>query len=316
MKMPSVEWREIIAPDEDARFVRQGKLIAAAHARKNSRHGKGRFLHRKEIIGASGTFEVYRDLPDYAAQGIFRSPGICPAIVRLSNGAMDIQANTTPDIRGFALRIAGISGPAALGGDADHQDFLLINHDIFGARDSDEFVAMAASAARGKLALIWHLLRTNGFSSALAKLKALAAKLAKPFAGYAAEAFNTAVPHKNGPYAVKVILTPLEPSRAAGTDYADDIRKRITAGPLHYETSLQFFTDEKTTPIEDNVTPWPLLETPVAPVGRLTLVQADVPVENLSFDPWGGLEDHRPLGEVMRARKSAYHLSAKARRPA
>ena len=84
----------------------------------------------------------------------------------------------------------------------------------------------------------------------------------------------------------------------------------------HTEMSLQFFTDEKTTPIEDNVTPWPLLETPVAPVGRLTLVQADVPVENLSFDPWGGLEDHRPLGEVMRARKSAYHLSAKARRPA
>jgi hypothetical protein len=316
MKTPSVEWREIVAPDEEARFARQAELIRAAHAIKNGRYGKGRFLHRKEIIGASGTFEVYSDLPEHAAQGIFRSPASHPAIVRLSNGAFDIQANTTPDIRGFALRIGDVSGPAALGGTADHQDFLLINHDVFGARDSDEFVGMAASAARGKLALIWHLLRTSGLSAALGKLKALAAKLGKPFAGYAAETFNTAVPHKNGPYAVKVLLTPLEPSAAVGADYGEDIRKRIAAGPLRYEMSLQFFTDEDATPIENNTTPWPMNDTPIVAVGRLTLTEAGVSVENANFDPWGGLEDHRPLGEVMRSRKSAYHLSAKARRSA
>lgn len=314
MKNASSEWREIISPDEEARFARQGELIAVAQGLMNKRYGKGRFLHRKEIFGASGTFEVFGNLPDCAAQGIFRSPGIYPAIVRMSNGAVEIQANTKPDIRGFALRIGGVSGPAALGGNADHQDFLLINHDVFGARDSDEFVGIATSAARGKLALVWHLLRTSGVSAALAKLKALAGKLGKPFAGYAAETFNTAVPHKNGPYAAKVILKPVEPSPAVGTAYADDIRERIAAGPLLYDLSLQFFTDEKTTPIEDNVTPWPEGQTPIVPVGRLALVGVDAAVENLSFDPWGGLEDHRPLGEVMRARKSAYHLSAKLRR--
>jgi len=316
MKAPSVEWREIVAPDEAARFARQGELIAAAHGLKNKRYGKGRFLHRKEILGASGTFEVYAGLPAHAAHGVFRSPGLCPATVRLSNGAVDIQANRAPDIRGLAIRIGGVAGPAALGGTADHQDFLMINHDVFGARDSTEFVEIAVSAAKGKLALIWHLLRTNGVSAALVKLKGLAAKLGKPFAGYAAETFNTTLPHRNGPYAVKVLLRPLDPSPASGTDYEEDIRRRIAAGPLQYEMSLQFFIDEKTTPIEDNVTPWPMAETPVVPVGRLSLVEADIPVDGLSFDPWGGLEDHRPLGEVMRARKSAYHLSAKARRPA
>lgn len=316
MKTPSVEWREIVAPDEEARFARQGALIAAAHGLKNRRYGKGRFLHRKEILGARGTLEVYGGLPDHAAHGVFRTPGLRPATVRLSNGAVDIQANSEPDIRGFAIRIGGVSGPAALGSTADHQDFLLINHDVFGARDSTEFVEVAAAAARGKLAIVWHLLRTNGLLAALTKLKGLAAKLGKPFAGYAAETFNTTLPHKNGPYAVKVILTPVAPSPATGTDYAADIRQRIAAGPLLYELSLQFFTDEKTTPIEDNMTAWPMAEAPVVPVGRLSLVEADVPVEDLSFDPWGGLEDHRPLGEVMRARKSAYHNSAKARRPA
>jgi hypothetical protein len=191
----------------------------------------------------------------------------------------------------------------------------MINHDVFGARDSTEFIEIAASAARGKPALLWHMLRTNGVAAALGKLKALAVKLGKPFAGYAAESFNTTLPHKNGPYAVKVILTPLAASPAAGTDYTEDMRRRIAAGPLDYEMRLQFFTDEKTTPIEDNVTPWPMAETPVVHVGRLSLVEADVFVEGMSFDPWGGLEDHRPLGEVMRARKSAYHVSAKARQP-
>lgn len=314
MKPASSNWREIISPDEEARFARQGRLMAAAHALKNEQYGKGRFLHRKEIIGASGTFEVFPDLPEYAAHGVFRTPAICPAVVRLSNGAFDIQANTKPDIRGFAIRINGVAGPAALGGATDHQDFMLINHDVFGVRDSTEFVEVATAAARGQLALIWHLFRTYGLSSALGKLKALATKLGKPFAGYAAETFTTAAPHKNGPYAVKILLTPVQSLPSSGKDYADDIRKRIAAGALVYRLSLQFFTDEQTTPIDDNEKAWPLAETPVIDVGKLTLTAADVPVEGLVFDPWGGLEDHRPLGEVMRARKSAYHLSAGARR--
>jgi hypothetical protein len=32
-------------------------------------------------------------------------------------------------------------------------------------------------------------------------------------------------------------------------------------------------------------------------------------VEGMKFDPWSGLAAHRPLGEVMRARKAAYHAS-------
>ena len=40
---------------------------------------------------------------------------------------------------------------------------------------------------------------------------------------------------------------------------------------------------------------------------------AGADVERLRFDPWGGLAAHRPLGEIMRARKAAYFHSQKAR---
>jgi catalase len=313
MKSPSTDWKETVAADEAARFARQGEMIRAMHARTNERYGKGRFLHRKELVGARGTFEVYSDLPEHAAHGIFSAPRILPAVVRLSNGAPHVQANAKPDIRGFALRLLEVSGPGALGRDTDHQDFLLINHDVFTARDSDEFVAVAAGAARGPLALIWHLLTTNGLGQGISKLKSLGKTIGKPFAGYAAEEFNTTLPIANGPYAVKVILRPVAPSPANGRDLQADFEEKVAAGPVAYEMSLQFYTDEATTPIENHQARWPQAETPVVPVGRLTLDAIGAEVERLAFDPWGGLADHRPLGEIMRARRQAYPVSARAR---
>jgi hypothetical protein len=36
-------------------------------------------------------------------------------------------------------------------------------------------------------------------------------------------------------------------------------------------------------------------------------------VEAAIFDPWGALMEHRPLGDVMRARKVVYYASEKER---
>jgi hypothetical protein len=37
-------------------------------------------------------------------------------------------------------------------------------------------------------------------------------------------------------------------------------------------------------------------------------------VETLSFDPWHALVEHRPLGDIMRARNVAYRVSTQARK--
>jgi hypothetical protein len=36
-------------------------------------------------------------------------------------------------------------------------------------------------------------------------------------------------------------------------------------------------------------------------------------IDRLSFSPWHATEDHRPLGNVMRARRVAYEASAELR---
>jgi hypothetical protein len=83
-----------------------------------------------------------------------------------------------------------------------------------------------------------------------------------------------------------------------------------------HELQLQFFTDEDATPIEDAAASW---RAPYVTVARLTIPPQDLEdavaakVEQARFDPWNALVEHRPLGEVMRARKAAYRASQLAR---
>ena len=313
MMAPSTAWSERIDPNEAIRFARQGEALAKLHSAKSTRFGQGRLLHRKPVIAAQATFEVLADLPSEARYGLFATPGRYPAIVRLSNGSFDVQANAKGDIRGFAVKVQGVAGPSSLGGATDHQDFLFINHELFAARTSDEFVEFAGALAKGQLALLAHLFRSHGVRGALARLKVLSATIAKPFSGFATERFNTVVPIAIGPYAARVRLTPVSPAPPARKDFEVDMRDRLASGPIAYEVALQFFTDETTTPIENPTVVWPESQSPFKTVARLILTGIAESVEGLVFDPWGGLADHRPLGEMMRARKAAYHASQKRR---
>ena len=313
MGQPSTAWREQIDPGAEARYQSHAEQLGRIQAAKSAKYGPGRFLHRKPVLALAGSFEVLPNPPPHAAHGIFAAPGRYRAIARLSNGGMEVQADSKPDVRGFAFKVAGIAGPAALGGTADHQDFLLINHESFAARTSDEFVGILPSVAKGPAALLWFMVRKFGLGAGLGRLKLLAKTLGKPFVGFAAESFNTAVPFAVGPYAAKLRIAPVKPVPAGGKDHGADMRAQIAKGPIVYDLGLQFFTDEATTPIEDPTKVWPQDQSPFLTVARLTLDRVAEDVEKLRFDPWGGLAAHRPLGEIMRARKAYYFASQKAR---
>ncbi|MGA2484410.1 MAG: hypothetical protein ABSF49_00280 [Roseiarcus sp.] len=276
---PSTAWRERIAPDEEGRFARQAEKLAPVHAAMSARYGAGRLLHRKPLLAARGTLEILDGLPDYARHGIFAAPRVYQALARLSNASGAVQPNAKPDIRGFAVKVLGVEGAAALGGAAAAQDFLFVNQTSFGARDSDEFVNLVADSRRGLPAVALGLIRRNGLVAGLRRLKRLAATVGRPFSGFASETFDTLSPFAVGPYAARARLTPVKPS----------------------------------TPIEDPTVAWDERRAPPLVVARLTLEAVEPNVEGLRFDPWGGLADHRPLGEIMRARKAAYFHSQKAR---
>lgn len=324
---PSTEWKEQILPDEAK--LHADHLIAFDEIRKikDAKFGKGRQLHRKGLLGFYGTFEVLSDIPSYAKYGLFSMPGMHDAWIRLSNGGMDRAADRTPDIRGFSIKVLGLQGQGALGGGYTNcQDFLLIQKSAFGFATSIRFVEFVLNAARGPVALFKYLFSTYGFLGGFKRLSEIAKAFKVPFSGFATEKFYTAAPFACGPYAVRARLLPAKSEAKANAEesWSNDFISHLSSGPLRFEFQLQFFTHEQTTPIEDATNEWPENVSPFVTIGVLTIpvqdtkstegVKLSEAIEAAAFDPWNALVEHRPIGEVMRARKVVYFQSQTGRK--
>lgn len=316
---PSTDWKEVVAPDEAQRFAGYARQFAELQARKSHKYGTGRGLHRKQLTAARGQLQVLGDLPAFASHGLFAQPGQYDVRVRLSNGGMDKTSDRKPDIRGFSFSVLGVQGDSALGnGPAKSQDFTLINQEKFAFPQSGEFVDFVVAASHGGGALIKFLVQRHGLLGAAKQI----AKTVKTFGGFAAHAVHSAAPIACGPYAVRVRLVPHVANGAPVTQVQDDwnaeFSARLRQQDLQWDLQLQPFVDEATTPIEDASVDWP---TPYTTVARLTLPRQDPAadptlaeqVEAAVFDPWQALAAHRPLGDVMRARKVVYFESQKGR---
>ena len=323
--VPSTEWKERIAPDEAERYAQFATQFAEIQARKSKRFGNGRTLHRKQLAAAHGTLEVLDGLPHYAHFGLFAIPHDYEVWVRLSNGGVDKAPDKMPDIRGFALRVLGVRGNSALGnGPAVSQDFTLINQEAFAFAGSTEFVEFVVAASQGNGHLLKYLVRKHGLLGVPGQLGKMIKVVKKPFTGFATETLFSALPMANGPYAVRVRLVPStangKPESGAQNDWSADFAARLRKGPLHWDMQLQFFASEQLTPIEDASVNW---TTPYSTVARLMLPQQDLDapdakafaerVEGSVIDPWQALVEHRPLGDVQRARKVVYFRSQKGR---
>jgi hypothetical protein len=319
MNTPSTTWRETIPADEESRHAKSAALIAAMQGKYSSKYGAGRALHRKPVASMRGTLEVLPNLPAAAQFGMFAESKKYDVWARLSNGGPEIKANTRPDIRGFALRILNVHGDGALGAPTDHQDFLMINHDQFASRTSDEFAGIVAAAAKSPFEVLKFMIATHGWLRSAAQVKIFTTTFLKPFSSFATEPFNTVLPHAVGPYAARVGVLPLQSGDRTARDIGADINGRLAADGVAYDLTLQFFVDESQTPIEDPTVVWDPINLPPVVVGRLTFPRQSIDlefgkqIELAKFDPWAGLAAHRPLGEIMRARKAAYFASQQAR---
>jgi hypothetical protein len=323
--IPSTRWKEVIAPDEAERHARQGQLLRQLQQRQSTRQGRGRGLHRKQLAVAQGTLEVLDGLPGFLRYGLFAEPQVLDVWVRLSNGGPRVASDAAPDVRGFAIRVWGVKGESALGiGPATCQDFTLINQEAFAFPGSEEFVNFVVAAAGSKAGFFKYLYKTYGVVGAARRLGRLVRSVGRPFSGFANENFYSAVPMACGPYAVRARLVPSASNGPADPraqrNWGLDLQQRLQTRSLHWDLQLQYFVSETHTPIENASVDWP---TPYETVARLML-----PAQNLSsdagqalalqceegvFDPWQALAEHRPLGEVQRARKVAYFESQKGR---
>jgi hypothetical protein len=324
---PRTDWKEVIPEGEEARLVAEAEAIRAVQ-----RPGL-RALHAKANAGVEGELEVLPDLSPPARAGLFSAPAKYRAYVRFSNGSTTRQPDAKGDVRGVAVKVVGVAGRKVIPGmeDAMTQDFLLIRTPTIPFRDPHEFVFFVTAAAN-PLLLLPRAIARLGFGRTFEVLPRLARSLSAPVAPLAATRWFSAAPIRYSEHAVQYELSPHDTAAPrdrppASTGYlGEELADRLKKGPVVYDFRVRFYVDAARTPIEDASVEWKEEDSPAVTVARLTLPQQDAGsprgrklaeyIETLSFDPWHALEEHRPLGAVMRARNHAYRLSTAARKAA
>lgn len=327
---PSTNWKETIPEGEDAALQRLAEALRELQRAKAQATGEvRRALHAKGNLGVEAELTVLPDLPEHLRHGLFAKPATYRAYVRYSNGSGAHQHDKAGDVRGVAVKVLGVPGKKVIPGmeDATTQDFLAIRTPSTPFRDADEFVGLVVAARSPALALPRVLFRF-GISRGFSILKQLTQGLNTKLTTLASTRYFSALPVQLGPYAMRYALSPHDAAEPAGdiktpNHLGDALAARLKERPVVYDLQVQLFVSEEKTPIEDASVEWREEDSPFVTVARLTLGKQDTSsphgkrvieaIESMSFDPWHALVEHKPLGNMMRARAKAYLLSAQER---
>jgi len=330
---PNPDWQETALPNEQELFEAFAREIVGHQKEDASKDGRPfRGFHAKTHAGLIAEFQVLGDLPDYARHGVFAVPQTFPAVVRFSNGDSRIKRDGRHEPRGIAIKLIGVKGRKLLPGqqDAVTQDFLATSHSVTSTvRDIRQFIAFGRAEREGSMiGLLPRLLRAFGWKEGWRITGALIRNvLLSKVRSMATEEYSGTAPIKCGPYAMKFTVRPAEGTPAAKNySSADDdfLRKeladRLRTTDLVMDFLAQFYVDRTRTPIEDTSVPWEVADAPLLKVAQLRIPRCDLDdqrirarsaaIDRLSFSPWHATDDHRPLGNVMRARRVAYEMSA------
>ena len=331
---PSTAWREVMLDGEPAIFEEFAAEIAAFQRQdaRTAADGKPlRGFHAKIHTGVMAEFEVLPDLPAHARCGIFAEPRVFPAVVRFSNGESTVHPDTNKEPRGIAIKLIGVPGRKLLRGRENDvtQDFLATSHSVTSTvRDVIQFMKVVRAHRHNRLIMALQMLRTLGWHEGCRILKILRRDVDQSdVRSMAMEEYFGTAPIKFGPYAVKfsvkaVGATPNTIDRPETTkDFLrEELAERLRKEDLVMDFKVQFYADEISTPIEDTSVLW---RTEPFTVARLRIPRVDLDdepsrklsrkVDALSFSPWHAVEDHRPLGNIMRARRVAYERSSALR---
>jgi hypothetical protein len=330
---PSTAWKEIPLPGEAALFKDFAGDIVAYQKKDADKDGRPlRGFHAKIHAGLIAEFQVLADLPEHARYGVFAEPRTFPALVRFSNGESRIYADTNHEPRGIAIKLIGVPGRKLLPGREGDvtQDFLGTSHSVTSAvHDVTQFIAFVR-AARIRKGLFGKLRRSIGLWQALRIMTTLlwTVRLSR-VRSMATEYYSSTAPIKFGPYAVKFTVQPEKKTAAPAhrpltADFLrDELADRLRENYLAFDFMVQFYVNDTHTPIEKTSVRWKEKHAPKLKVAQLRIPRCDLDdpescklsktIDRLSFSPWHATEDHRPLGNVMRARRVAYEASAALR---
>jgi choline dehydrogenase len=253
------------------------------------------------------------------------------AWIRFSNAAGRATPDTTPDFRGMAIKLLGVSGNRLQSPDSEEgtQDFLLIGHDTFFAGNPQQFYDFFAACEQGgscnpwrNIFVAWNLLtHPRGAYNRLTGRKV--------YPSLASVKWYSVTPYKLGEREVKYGVFPCTPQ----VDYARPgidpiyLRQRLTEildpdyqGSLCLRFMVQVRARPDKQPLENALVAWDpglsrwqgVATIDIFPQRFISPKQDDF-CERVAFNPWNGLEAHEPLGGINRVSNHVMHALQQVR---
>ncbi|WP_347901456.1 catalase family protein [Pseudomonas purpurea] len=286
-----------------------------------------RDAHAKAHGCVKAEIQVLPDLPPELRQGVFADSGkTWQAILRLSNGNAYPQFDSIRDARGMAIKLLDVPGSQLLKEQQGRgeQDFVMFNHPNFFVSDVAEYRQNVAAQADGKKVMAFFP-SADPRSWQVRHLFIALSTLAPAPASPTQTTYFSVSPYKFGKANVKFRVAPDPQSCPA---YALPTQNQALPNFLRAALNQQLSTDRvpacfvlqiqrqdpsQYMPIEDTSIEWRESDAPFETVARIKVPAQDfdTPAQNLhcdnqSFNPWFGLEDHRPIGGINRLRKAVY----------
>lgn len=325
---PATDWKETVNEGEDKVFRDFALEINRIQDKASQDSGTpvDRGFHPKQHAVVTAEFKVLEDIPEAYRQGVFGHPGTYQAWVRFSNLVPRRQADKNADFRAIAVKVLNVPGEP-LTPEASSLDLLCLNQPIQPARNIHQFISFVRYSSN-IYTLPVKLAAAIGLREATRLLWFMAKKLGGPARSLAVNTFWSTLPIAYGSYAVKYRFQPRNGDPADIPTGSDDylraeLTQRLKQGPLQWDLYVQFYTDPENTPIEDAAVEWDPTYSPFLKVGELTIAERDLSSDEaqveetrgnrLLFTPWHAPVEHRPLGNLQRARRIAYPASGNHR---
>lgn len=262
--------------------------------------------------------------------GIFKKAGTYEAWVRFSNGSVPTLDDPKKDARGMAIKVMDVDGeqllPDVLAGRT--QDFVMIDSPAFFIRKISDYRVLERLTADGRPFTYFlgpHYL--NPFRWKLRELYLGLGTRKKPPATPLSTQYYSMSPYALGPHQVKYSAKACEPYTAPSVDRTQPnflratMKKVLRERDVCFQFMVQIRDPEARMPIEDTTVVWSEKKSPFVPVARVqiprqefdTAAQNDM-CESLSFNPWHGVVDMKPLSYINEMRRELYLHTAAFRR--
>jgi hypothetical protein len=309
------------------------RLMAVQRAnmnRKDHRGEKGKMVrgfHAKEHACLKGEVTINSSQALELHQGVFSKPGKkYEALIRFSNAKGVSTKDFKPDLRGMAVKFLGVEGerldPSLK--ETNTQDFVMFNKPTTIGSHPREAMEFAEVLAKGKMATAKYMIKNTKVAIELNKAFSVTRSLAT-------ETFYSAAPYGLGKYgdskyrAIKFQFKPcshkeyIERGRGfRSQDYLENnLVKNLKEQDLCFDINLQVQSDVRLTPLEDGAVEWRESDSPFQKMARLIIpkgqdIESDKSkseCKNMSFNPWNGIKEHRPLSATNRVRRLIYQHS-------